>query len=67
MKGISCARPDDVRWVTYYENNVRHPRASEEVRRLDERAIHADDPDLQEQGLQEVLVQLAPVRAEPFE
>ena len=26
------------------ENSVRHPRPSEDVRRLEERAIHADDP-----------------------
>ena len=29
------------------------------IRRFEERAVHADDPDLQKQGLQEVLVQPA--------
>ena len=58
-----------MRWVTHYEDNVRHPRDSESLSRLEdqERAIQADDPDLQEQGLQQVLIQLAPVRAEPLE
>ena len=60
--------------VTYYEDADRHAgrrgtigSCLEDDSRLEERTIHAYDPDLEEQCLQEVLVQRAPVSAEPLE